>query len=121
MDLIEDEPSEHKIYSMENDVIIFGKDKLSSSIYIANNIPKVINPAEINHIFDKIKFSERELVIFGIGPGLQPDLLSHYQKKCFVEGCGFEWLPFKESLNLINMIIDEKRKFIAIINKDPLG
>lgn len=120
MELIEDGPSNSQLFTVEGSSLIQGQNRYSIPVLIRPNNVKSITPNEIEDFFTNTNFEAYELVVLGIGEGIQPEYWSLFQRSCFMSNCGFEWLPFSPSITLINMLIEEKRKFAAILSQNPL-
>ena len=120
MHLIEDMPSQSAL-KIEDGEIIVNENRITLPVIVS---PDKIEPFDINSIkvfFSNTDFSQYELVLFGIGKGIQTDIWSEYQKVCFLQNCGFEWLSLNDSVSTMQVLMEEKRNFIAILSESPLS
>lgn len=120
MELIEDAANENKLFILDGSCIVKNQKRYDTPVLITHNSIEIIKSDEIKKIFQESKFELIDLFILGIGNGIQPEYWSSFQKSCFLDNCGFEWLPFSSSITMINMLIEEQRKFAAILSETAI-
>lgn len=74
--------------------------------YSALNLPEYLKSIEL---------SKLDLVVVAKGNKIESDLFSQCQKICFLNDCGFEWINTSQSIETINVLLEDRRKFIALI------
>lgn len=121
MDLIEDNLHSLQLSWSENQTVATSQGEFYVLPLMVDN--SKIESFELKNLEKtvlELDLTEIEILLLGLGDSIDPILWKEFQQSCYRQNCGFEWHPYQQSLETINVLIEEKRPFIAIVSQNAL-